>query len=71
MYCLKIRQLIIIRVYTRAEEQSCIAPVNDLTATSELDEVRLMFLVSRRDKSVYFALQLDLFVVVVRAVPLR
>ena len=52
MYRFQVCQLIIVRVYAGAEEQSCIASVYDLVRTAKLDKVGLMFLISRRDKTV-------------------
>ncbi len=49
--CLQIRQLIVIRIHTGAEEEPCIAPVDNLVI-AELNEVGLVFLVSGRDKAV-------------------
>jgi len=66
---LQICQLIVIRIYTRAKEQPGISPVYDLAATAELDEVGLVLLVARSNESVDFALEFDLFVVIVRAIP--
>lgn len=54
-----------------AEEQAGITAIDDFQVVSELDEVRLMFLVPRGDEAVDFALQLLLLVVVVWAVPFR
>jgi len=52
MYSLEICQLVIVRVYTSAEEQPCVPPVYDLGHVAELDEIGLMFLVARRDQAV-------------------
>jgi len=71
MHRLQICKLVVVRVYTRAEEQPGIPPVDDLTAATKLDEVGLVFLVARRNKAVNLAFELDLLVVVVRAIPLR
>lgn len=51
MYRFQVRQLVVIRIYAGAEEQACVAPVDDLIVT-ELNEVGLVFLVSGRDKAV-------------------
>jgi hypothetical protein len=69
MYRLQICQLIVVLIYTRTEEQTRIATVDDLEVVTELDEVGLVFLVARGDEAVDLAFQLLLFVVVVRAVP--
>lgn len=69
MYRLQIRQLIIIRIDARAEEESSIASVNDFGGAAEFDKVGLVFLVAGCDEAVDFAFELDLFVVVVAAVP--
>lgn len=69
MYCFQVRELIVVGIYARAEEQSGIAAVDDFRGAAELDEVGLVFLVARCDKAVDLALQLDLLVVVVGAVP--
>lgn len=66
----KIRQLVVVRVYARAEEEPSIATVDDLGCAAELDKVGLMFLVARGDKAVDLALELDLLVIVVGTVPL-
>jgi hypothetical protein len=47
MDSLQIRKLVIICVHTGAKEESRIATVDDLGGVSELDEVRLVFLVTR------------------------
>jgi hypothetical protein len=52
VYCLQIRQLVIIRIHTHAEEQACISPVHDLGHVAELDEVGLVFLIAGSDKAV-------------------
>lgn len=44
----QIRELVIVRVDTHAEEQASVTPVNDLRG-AELDEVGLMLLISGRD----------------------
>jgi hypothetical protein len=51
MYGLQVRKLVIVRVDARTEEESCVAPVDDLVV-AELDEVGLVFLVSGGDKAV-------------------
>jgi len=45
MYRLEVRQLVIVRVDARAEEESCVPPVDDFVL-AELDEVGLIFLVA-------------------------
>lgn len=55
MYGLQIRQLVIIRIDTDTEEQPGVASIDDLQRT-KFDEVGLMFLISRRDEPVDFAL---------------
>jgi len=59
MYRLQIRQLVIVRIHTDTEEQSRVAPVDDFRR-AELNEVRLVLLVPRRDQAVHFAFELDL-----------
>lgn len=49
--CFQVCQLVIVGVNARAEEQPRISSVHDLRAAFELDEIRLIFLVSRRDKA--------------------
>ena len=71
VYSLQVRQLVVIRIYASAEEESRISPVYNLTAATELDEVGLVFLIARRNKTVNLALELNLLVVIVRAIPLR
>jgi hypothetical protein len=68
---LQISELIVMLVDASAEEQAGITAIDDFQVVSELDEVRLMFLVPRGDEAVDFALQLLLLVVVVWAVPFR
>ena len=60
MYRLQIRQLVIVRIHTDTEEQSRVAPVDDFRR-AELNEVRLVLLVPRRNQAVDFAFKLDLF----------
>lgn len=69
VYRFQIRELIVVCVYTCTEEQSSIAAVYDFRGTAELDEVGLVFLVARCDKAVDLALELDLLVIIVGAVP--
>ena len=69
MYRLQIRQLVVVGVYACAEKQASVPPVDDLTAAPKLDEVGLVFLISRRDEPVDLAFKLDLLVIVVRVVP--
>lgn len=69
MYRLQIRQLVIIRIHARAEEQARVPPVDDLGGAAEFDEVGLVLLVARGDEAVDFAFELDLFVVGVGRVP--
>ena len=69
MDCLKVCQLIIIRVYARAEEQSGVSAVYDLRGAAEFDEVRLVFLIAWGNKAVDFSLELDLLIVGVGRVP--
>ena len=49
---LQVGQLVVIRIDAGAEEQPCVAPVNDLVVP-ELDKVRLVFLVAGRYKAVH------------------
>lgn len=69
MYRFQVRELVVVGVYARAEEQSGIAAVDHFRGAAELDEVGLVFLVARRDEAVDLTLELDLLVVVVGAVP--
>ena len=69
MYRFQVCELVVVRVYTRAEEQPSIAAVDDFRGAAELDEVGLVLLVARRDEAVDLTLELDLLVVVVGAVP--
>jgi len=48
---LQVRQLVIVRIDARAEEEACVPPVDDLVI-AELDEVGLVFLVSGGDEAV-------------------
>jgi hypothetical protein len=48
VYGLQVRELVIVRVDAGAEEESCVPAVHDLVV-AELDEVRLVLLVSRGD----------------------
>ncbi len=48
---LQVRQLVIVRVDARAEEEACVPPVHDLVI-AELDEVALVLLVAGRDEAV-------------------
>lgn len=66
---LKVRKLVVVGVYARAEEQASVAAVDHLRGAAEFDEVGLVFLVARCDEAVDLALELDLLVVVVGAVP--
>ena len=52
MYGFEIRQLVVIGIDAGAEEQTGISTVDDLGGTAELDEVGLVFLVSRCNKAV-------------------
>ena len=49
---LEVRQLVVVRVHARAEEQPRVPPVHDLVRP-ELHEVRLVLLVPRRDEPVH------------------
>lgn len=69
MYCLKVCQLIVIRVYARAEEQSGVSAVYNFGGAAEFDEVRLVFLVARSYEAVHLSLELDLLIVGVGRVP--
>ena len=66
----QIGQLVVVGIDTGTEEGSGVATVDDLATAAELDEVGLVFLIAGGDEAVDFAFQLDLFVVVVWAVPL-
>lgn len=52
MYRLEIRQLVVVCVDTHAEEQPRVSAIHHLRAAFELDEIRLVFLVSGCDESV-------------------
>ena len=71
MYRLQIRQLIIMLIHARTEEQTRVPPIHDLEILPELDEVGLVFLVARGHEAVDLAFKFLLFVVVVGAVPFR
>lgn len=47
----EVRQLVVIGVHTDAEEQSRVSTVDNLGASAELHEIRLVFLISRCDKT--------------------
>jgi hypothetical protein len=51
VYRLQVRELIVVGIDARAEEQSCIAAVDDLVV-AEFDKVRLVLLVARGDEAV-------------------
>ena len=51
MYRFQIRQLVVVRVDAHAEEEACVAPVDDLQR-AEFDEVGLVLLVSGGDEAV-------------------
>lgn len=53
MDSLEIGKLVIIGINTDAEEQPRISPIDNLRAPSEFYEIRLVFLISRRDESMY------------------
>lgn len=55
MYSLEIGQLVIIRIDADAEEQARVSPVHHLGAALKLDEVGLVFLISRGDETVYLS----------------
>jgi len=67
VYGLQIGELVIIRIDADAEEETCISPIND-PHTPELDKVGLMLLVARGDQAVDFALEADLFLILIRGV---
>jgi hypothetical protein len=48
----QVRELVIVRVDAGAEKKSCVPSVHDLVV-AELDEVRLVLLVSRGDQAVH------------------
>jgi len=54
VYGLQVRELVIVRVDARTEEEACVSPVDDLVL-SELDEVGLVLLVAGGDEAVDFA----------------
>ena len=51
MYCLQIRQFVVIRVDAYAEEQACV-PTVDYFQRAEFDEVGLVLLISGSDEAV-------------------
>ena len=51
MYSLQIRKLVIVGVNTDAEEEACVAPVDDFQG-AEFDEVGLVLLVAGGDEAV-------------------
>lgn len=51
VYGLEISQLVIVRINARAEEQPRISPIHYFGHVSELDEVRLVLLVARRNEA--------------------
>lgn len=53
VYRLQIRQLVVVCIDARAEEQPCVPPVHDLGHVAELDEVGLVLLVARRYEAVH------------------
>lgn len=65
MYGLQIRKLVIVRIHTYAEEEPRVAAVDDARG-AELDEVRLVLLVSGRDQAVDFAFEFHFFFVLGR-----
>lgn len=67
---LEVRQLVVIRVDARAEEEARVAAVDDFVV-AELDEIRLVLLVAGGHQAVDLALELDLLVVAVGGVPFR
>ncbi len=48
---LEVRQFVVVGVDAHAEEQPRVPPIDDLVV-AELDEVRLVFLIARRDEAV-------------------
>jgi hypothetical protein len=69
MYRFKVRKFVVVCIYACAEEESSIPTIDDLRGAAEFDKVGLVFLITRSDKAVDLTLELDLLVVVVRAVP--
>lgn len=65
---LEVRQLVVICVDARTEEEPGVPAVHNLVV-AELDEVGLVFLVAGRHEPVDLALELDLLVVTVGGVP--
>ncbi len=47
MYCLEVRELVIVRIDTSAEEETRVSAVHDLGVLFEFDEIGLVFLISR------------------------
>jgi hypothetical protein len=48
VYRFQVRQLVIVCINARAEEEACVPPVDDLVV-AELDEVGLVFLIAGGD----------------------
>lgn len=69
MDSLQVCQLIIVGIYTGAEEEASISPVDNLARAAEFDEIGLVFLIARCDETVDFAFEFDLLVVGVGRVP--
>lgn len=69
MYGFQICQLVVVRVYARAEEEARVAAVDDLRGAAEFDKVGLVLLVAGSYEAVNLAFELDLLVVVVGRVP--
>jgi hypothetical protein len=53
MYRFKIRQLVVICIHARAEEEAGVPAVHNLGHVAEFDEVGLVFLVARGDEAVH------------------
>lgn len=62
VYSFQVSKFIVVRIHTDAEEQSCVAPVDDLQGT-ELDKVGLVLLVTRGDQTMYFTFEADFIVI--------
>jgi hypothetical protein len=67
---LEICELVVVRVYADAEEETGVSSVNDFII-AKFDEVGLVFLVARSYQTMNLSAQADLLVVVVRNIPFR
>jgi len=61
----KICQFIVIRIDADAEKESGVSTIDDFCTAFELDEIGLVFLVSRSDEAVDLALKLHFLIILV------